>query len=179
MNKYASNICVMLFILVLLGIVLSLHGISFHYNKLFYENVLQKTTCTNIDSYQVTIYTSTVKDFPVDSLTYYRIPNYSYDFGVNYTCWWNPFNNLMSLSYFITLDGTVYEHSGYYSSAPIFYSNNIRAWEIKMICLFSILSVLEFAYIISLIFNIIRYCQTVQYADLNVNTTDTPNTDDP
>ncbi|AYV76395.1 MAG: hypothetical protein Terrestrivirus6_21 [Terrestrivirus sp.] len=177
MNKYASNICFELFILVFLGLILGFYGVSFHYDKLFYENVLQKTICTNLNPYQITTYTSPVKDFPVDSLTYYKIPNYNYDFGANYTCWWNPFNNLMSLSYFTTLDGTVYERSGYYSSSPIFYSNNIRTWKITMICLFSILSVLGFVRILSLIFNIIRYRQTVQYTDLNVNTSNTTNTD--
>ena len=177
MNKYASNICFEIIILTLLGLILGFYGVSFHYDKQFYNEILQEATCMNLNSYQVITHISTVKDFPVDSITYYKIPNWNYDFVTNYTCWWNPFNYLMSLSYFTTLDGTVNERSGYYSSAPVFYSNNIGTWEITMICLFTVLSILGFVRILSLIVNIVRYIRTAQYENINTNTNTSTNRD--
>lgn len=142
MSKYGDKIGVSICTIIVFIIILVVNGINFHYKKQFYNQVLQQATCENLNPYQITVYVSTIKDFPVDSLTYFTNANYNYKVNTNYTCWFNPFNSFMSLSEFTTLDDTNVESSSYYSSYPIYYSNDYSGWFNMMIVLFVIFSVL-------------------------------------
>lgn len=107
----------------------SVIGANYHYNRTFYTQVLQETNCTNLIqqnsiTYQVQVNINTIQDFPSDPLIFYiNAPNSVYGLNTTYTCYFNPFNDQMDLSYFITTSGNTVVSSFWYSGYPMFISN--------------------------------------------------------
>ena len=108
MNDRQATICRYSSFLVLIAVGIMTCSIIYASEKKFWNEVLQQTTCSNIDSYRIEVKSIPITDFPTDTIIYYQSSHSDYDFGVNYTCWWNPFNHHMDLVNFNTvIDGSI------------------------------------------------------------------------
>jgi hypothetical protein len=145
-------------------ILLIFFGIFFASENNFYEYVLQKTICSNINDYQVRVNTSVILNFPQQSMIFFKTPNSMYDPGTEYTCWFNPFNGQMDLSKFSTLSGTInkiYLMTNYLD--PIFYNDTsiltpIYVVILVILCGCAVFSMVAISYIL---------CKSRDYIEIN------------